>query len=78
LTILNASGEVVAGTPPEPCDHGVTFDEDAARALLVRVVKYTVEDRATTPGATRLARLVDEIRVELQHAGALEATKEKT
>ena len=47
---------------------------DVARLLLLlgRVVKYVVEDRATTPGSTRLARLVDEIRVELQHAGALE------
>jgi hypothetical protein len=53
-------------------------ERDRLRLLLGRVVKYVVEDRATTPRATRLARLVDEIRVELQHAGALEATKEKT
>ena len=31
------------------------------RALLVRVVKYVREDRARTPGATRLARLTEEI-----------------
>jgi len=53
-------------------------ERDRLRLLLGRIVKYVVEDRATTPGSTRLARLVDEIRVELQHAGALEATKEKT
>jgi len=37
---------------------------DVARLLLLlgRVVTYVVEDRATTPGFTRLARLVDEIR----------------
>jgi len=33
LTILNERGEVVAGTPPEQCDHGVTFDERAAAGL---------------------------------------------
>jgi len=47
-------------------------ERDRLRLLLGRVVKYVVEDRATTPRATRLARLVDEIRVELQHTGALE------
>lgn len=31
------------------------------RALLVRVVKYVREDRARTPGVTRLARLTEEI-----------------
>lgn len=32
-----------------------------ARALLVRMVKYVREDRATTPGVTRLARLTDQV-----------------
>lgn len=31
-----------------------------ARALLARIVKYAIEDRASTPGTTRLARVVVE------------------
>lgn len=33
-----------------------------ARALLTRMAKYVVEDRARTHGTTRLARLTDEVR----------------
>lgn len=36
-------------------------DRRNCRALLRRVVKYAREDRARTPGVTRLARLVDQI-----------------
>ena len=32
-----------------------------ARMLLVRMVKYVREDRAVTPGKTRLARLTDQV-----------------
>ncbi len=34
----------------------------AARELLARIVKYAVEDRACTPGSTRLARAILEAR----------------
>lgn len=36
------------------------------RALLQRLVKYVTEDRATTPGKTRLARLTEQVRDYLQ------------
>ena len=36
-----------------------------ARGLLERVEKYVVEDRASTPGTTRLARVHNEIRAWL-------------
>ena len=36
-----------------------------ARALLARVVKYEREDRAVTPGTTRLARVCEEARAFL-------------
>lgn len=32
-----------------------------ARQLLIRMVKYVREDRAVTPGQTRLSRLTDEV-----------------
>lgn len=32
----------------------------SARALLARVVKYAIEDRAITPGTTRLTRVIGE------------------
>lgn len=35
--------------------------EKEARALLTRMVKYVREDRAVTPGKTRLARLTDQV-----------------
>jgi hypothetical protein len=62
LTILNASGEVVAGTPPERCDHGVTFDEDAARALLgdwqpKDAVEFVAGNRAASEVRKRWPRL---------------------
>lgn len=37
----------------------------AANALLERVVKYASEDNARTPGSTRLARALDDIRAHL-------------
>lgn len=55
--------------------HGKTPHEFRAEAdaraerlkkLIVRVQKYVREDRAVTPGATRLARVVDEIAAELR------------
>jgi hypothetical protein len=33
-TILDSDGNFAAGDPPERCDHGVTFDEEAAASLL--------------------------------------------
>lgn len=36
------------------------------RQLLHRMVKYVTEDRATTPGVTRLARLTEQVRDYLQ------------
>ena len=41
---------------------------DRLRGLLARVVKYCSEDRAVTPGSTRLARVVDEARAALSKA----------
>src|SRR5690606_34445 len=44
----------------------VTRDQlEAANALLRRMVKYVREDRATTPGVTRLARLTEEADAHL-------------
>lgn len=40
-------------------------ERETDRGLLRRVVCYVIEDRARTPGFTRLARLVDEIRAHL-------------
>lgn len=37
--------------------------------LLTRVVKYTVEDRAVTPGCSRLGRVVGEARAALSKGG---------
>lgn len=37
----------------------------AANALLARIVKYATEDRASTPGTTRLARALSEAEAHL-------------
>jgi hypothetical protein len=37
----------------------------AAKALLARIVKYATEDRASTPGTTRLARVLSEAEAYL-------------
>lgn len=42
-----------------------------ADELLQRFVKYAVEDRAITPGTTRLARLTDDARAYLRERGML-------
>jgi len=39
MTILDEHGRHVAGTPPEACDHGVTFDEEAAKGLSASEVR---------------------------------------
>lgn len=36
-----------------------------AEELLARIIKYAEEDRATTPGSTRLARVLSEARIHL-------------
>lgn len=41
--------------------HRLRIRNGEARALLTRMVKYCREDKATTPGVTRLARLVDQV-----------------
>ena len=41
-------------------------ERETDRGLLRRVVCYVIEDRARTPGFTRLTRLVDEIRSHLR------------
>jgi hypothetical protein len=43
-------------------------DRDELAGLLHRAVKYAKEDRAVTPGKTRLARVLDEARVVLGRA----------
>jgi len=46
----------------------LTYRVAVLEGLLTRVVKYTREDRAVTPGKTRLARLIAEIeRVQALH-----------
>jgi hypothetical protein len=42
----------------------------AANALLGRIVKYAVEDRAITPGTTRLARVLSEAEAHLANQPA--------
>lgn len=44
-------------------------ERNVALALLARVVKYAHEDRARTPGNTRLARVCDEARALLARVG---------
>jgi hypothetical protein len=44
-------------------------ERHVALALLVRVVKYEREDRAVTPGTTRLARVCEEARALLARVG---------
>ena len=39
------------------------------RQLLRRMVKYATEDRAETPGSTRLARLTEQVRDYLSRTG---------
>ena len=34
MTILDKDGRVLAGTPPEKCSHGVTFDLEEAKKIL--------------------------------------------
>jgi hypothetical protein len=42
----------------------------AANALLARIVKYATEDRAITPGTTRLARVLSEAEAHLANEPA--------
>lgn len=48
----------------------------AANALLARIVKYATEDRATTPGTTRLARALVEAETRLAGQPAAPARQE--
>lgn len=41
-------------------------ENERLRVLLARAVKYAHEDRAKTPGSTRLARALDEARALLE------------
>ena len=50
--------------------------EDPALVLLGRIVKYAREDRAQTPGVTRLARVLVEAEAELARRGEPEARGE--
>ena len=43
----------------------VTGERDEARALLDRIVRYHDEDRAVTPGCTRLVRVIAEAKAWL-------------
>lgn len=46
----------------------LTRERDEARQLLQRIVKYAKEDRARTPGRTRLARALAEASALLDEA----------
>lgn len=46
--------------------HALAIRRRESRGLLHRFVRYTTEDRATTPGSTRLARHVERVRDYLQ------------
>lgn len=47
-------------TQPEDEVARLRAEVEQLRALLARILKYAREDRARTPGATRLARALDE------------------
>lgn len=47
-------------TQPEDEVARLRAEVEQLRALLTRILKYAREDRARTPGATRLARALDE------------------
>ena len=57
----NAEGGYVLATDYDAATARAEAAEAELRALLERVVKYVREDRARTPGVTRLDRLTEEI-----------------
>jgi hypothetical protein len=58
-------GHVLAAWSRRPAEDRLRADIARLRDLLRRFVKYATEDRAVTPGSTRLARLLTEVKVTL-------------